>query len=75
MLYKSLGMLREIKKELEEVNTYLNENRKHGSHPGDYPEEYFSHSDWDCPNSPTKFCMYTNDEDSCIFCYQPWERK
>lgn len=35
---------------------------------------------WDCPNSPTKHCVYGDelhkyDEDSCIYCGQPEERK
>jgi hypothetical protein len=30
---------------------------------------------WYCKNSPTKFCKYENDIDSCIYCCQPEERK
>lgn len=46
-----------------------------GTDPRDYPRQ-FSHSDWECKRSPTKYCMYTNEEwDSCIFCYEPEERK
>ena len=48
---------------------------KLGSHPDHYPGGYFHHSDWDCKKSPTKYCMYTVDFDSCIFCYEPDERK
>jgi hypothetical protein len=38
--------------------------------------EHFQFGDYPCEGSPTKYCMYTNhDYDSCIFCYQPSERK
>ena len=46
-----------------------------GDTPSDYPSQ-FQHSDWDCEDSPTKYCMYTNHEyDGCIFCGEPDERK
>lgn len=45
-----------------------------GDESKDYPWQ-FAHGDWDCEGSPTKYCMYTNDWDSCIFCGQPDERK
>ena len=61
---------------LEKVKEALPENREVGSHYSDYPFRYFSHGDWDCEKSPTGNCMYTNHEyDSCIFCYEPDERK
>ena len=48
---------------------------KLGTHQDHYHPYYFHHGDWDCKDSPTGFCMYTNDFDSCIFCYEPDERK
>lgn len=34
---------------------------------------------WPCKDSPIKTCIYDNDEDrchdSCIYCYEPYERK
>lgn len=36
----------------------------------------FSLGSWECKESPTGQCVYTNREyDSCIFCYEPDERK
>lgn len=47
-----------------------------GSFPRDYPHQFF-HSDWECEDSPTGYCMYTqySTYDSCIFCGDPDERK
>lgn len=47
-----------------------------GSFPRDYPSQ-FSHSDWECEDSPTRYCMYTHYStyDACIFCGDPDERK
>lgn len=49
-----------------------------GSQPErhDLSSDFFSHSDWECSDSPTGHCVYTNymDED-CIFCGAPYERK
>lgn len=56
-------------------NSIPDEDTRLGSHRDHYDPMYFSHSGWDCKKSPTKFCMYTVDEDSCIFCYEPEERK
>ena len=33
------------------------------------------HGNWFCPDSPTKACEYSTDEDSCDYCGQPDERK
>lgn len=63
-------------RKLEKLKEALPEGRNLGSHEVDYPSEYFQHGSWDCTDSPTGNCMYTNhDYDSCIFCYQPDERK
>lgn len=60
---------------LELLKEAIPQGREPGSHPHDYPT-HFQHGDWDCENSPTGYCMYTNHEyDGCIFCYEPDERK
>lgn len=59
---------------LELAKQLITERRVLGSSPMDYPHQ-FSHSDWGCKDSPTGCCMYTNDRDACIFCYEPDERK
>lgn len=62
-------------KSLELTKQLVSERRVLGSSPLDYPSQ-FDHGDWECENSPTGCCMYTNREwDSCIFCYEPDERK
>lgn len=62
-------------KNLELLKEAVPEGREQGSHFSDYPH-HFQHSSWDCAKSPTKYCMYTNyDYDTCIFCYEPDERK
>lgn len=61
---------------LEKLKEALPEGRKLGSHREDYDATYFQHGGWDCKESPTGNCMYTNEDyDSCIFCYGPDERK
>lgn len=61
---------------LEDIKEQLPEGRKIGSHWSDYDPMYFQHGDWECDESPTGMCMYTNrDYDSCIFCNDPDERK
>ena len=63
-------------RKLEELKKAIPEGREPGSHKIDYPTQYFSHGSWECKDSPTGMCMYTNyDYDSCIFCYGPDERK
>ncbi len=63
-------------RKLEELKDQVQEGRKMGSHEVDYDSKYFQHGDWECEKSPTHVCMYTNnDYDSCIFCYEPDERK
>lgn len=63
-------------RKLEELKEQVQEGRKIGSHWEDYDTDYFQHGSWDCENSPTGNCMYTNrDYDACIFCYGPDERK
>lgn len=60
---------------LELLKEAVPEGREQGSHQSDYPH-HFQHGDWDCEDSPTKYCMYTNlDYDVCIFCHEPYERK
>ena len=40
------------------------------------PASHFTHSQfWDCDDSITGKCVYTNDMDCCIFCNEPDERK
>ena len=62
-------------RKLKRFRDSIPDNREIGTHPNDYNPIYFHHSDWGCKDSPTKFCMYTNDFDACIFCYEPDERK
>jgi hypothetical protein len=63
-------------RELEDLKSSIPDGSERlGSHPDHYNPLYFHHSDWDCKESPTKFCMYTKDYDTCIFCYEPDERK
>lgn len=64
----------DISRELESHSCH-DSKEPMGSSPNDYNPSYFSHSGWDCLDSPTKYCMYTVDDDSCIFCYGPRERK
>lgn len=64
----------DIIESLEQLKALNAGIRKLGSKKQDYPHQ-FSHSDWECKGSPTNFCMYTVDWDSCIFCGEPDERK
>lgn len=45
-----------------------------GRDPSHYPA-HFTQGDHDCERSPTGCCMYADDEDDCIFCHDPEERK
>lgn len=52
--------------------------RAYGTQPErhDLSSEFFIHSHWECSDSPTGHCVYTNYMyEDCIFCGGPEERK
>ena len=69
------GLIYDLTKLRNDINKPLTTRPTLGRLPEDYPHA-FSHSDWDCKDSPTLFCMYTwYCGECCIFCGNPEERK
>lgn len=74
IIKQAINSLERVSNEL--IKTVPEPLRKLGDDPKDYPRQ-FSHSYWECDDSPTGYCMYTNyiGYDCCIFCGDPEERK